>query len=782
MRRRTAIRFGVLIAGLMFLVSQVRAVDELPDASPESVGMSGARLRAIDAIVAEGIERGMMPGCVVCVGRRGKIVLLKAYGNRQLLPEPVPMTVDSVFDLASLTKPVATATSIMQLVERGKLSLDDRVTTVFPEFGANGKDKITVRDLLLHRSGLIPDNSLADYTDGPEVAWKNICELKLMGPVGDEFRYSDVNFIVLGKIVEQLSGRQLGQFVREETFMPLGMRETGYLPGEALKLRAAPTEQRDGGWIRGTVHDPRAHALGGVAGHAGLFSTAGDLALFAQAMLDEGELRIDGREPVRVLSASSVRAIRAGERIGTSLRGLGWDKQSGYSSNRGDLLSRSAYGHGGYTGTVLWIDPELELFVVFLGNRLHPNGPVHNINPMAGRIVNVAAGAIRDSAKSVPVESLQVLTGIDVLERDGFRMLAGQRVGLITNQTGRNREGVSTVQLLHESPDVNLTTLFSPEHGFSGDLDVSKIGNTKDASTGLQIFSLYGETRRPTPLMLENVDTLVFDIQDVGTRFYTYISTMGEAMRAAAENKKRFVVLDRPNPIGGIEVSGPMLDAGRESFVGYHPIPLRHGRTVGELALMMRAELKLDLELEVVRCEGWRREMFWDQTGLTWINPSPNIRSLNQALLYPGVGLFEMTNVSVGRGTDSPFEILGAPWMDGSELAKRLTEQQIPGVVFVPVLFTPASSTFEGQECSGINLCVIDRARFDPVETGFAIAMTLRGLHPGQWEIQKFDRLLGNKRVFDSLVSGVDTEELANAIRSGTGDFRRRCQAFLLYE
>jgi uncharacterized protein YbbC (DUF1343 family) len=265
---------------------------------------------------------------------------------------------------------------------------------------------------------------------------------------------------------------------------------------------------------------------------------------------------------------------------------------------------------------------------------------------------------------------------------------------------------------------VQLAALFSPEHGFEGKLDVSKIGDTKDVSTGLKVHSLYGETRRPTAEMLADIDTVVFDIQDIGARFYTYVSTMGEAMQAAAESKKRFVVLDRPNPIGGIAVAGPMLDRGKESFVGFHRLPVRHGMTIGELARLFKAELKLDLELEVIACEGWQRGDLWDATGLAWINPSPNMRSLTQALLYPGIGLLETTNLSVGRGTDTPFEVIGAPWLDGRKLAAALASRNIPGVTFVPVAFTPASSKFAEKPCGGVNIIITDRERFEPLRTG----------------------------------------------------------------
>ncbi len=332
-----------------------------------------------------------------------------------------------------------------------------------------------------------------------------------------------------------------------------------------------------------------------------------------------------------------------------------------------------------------------------------------------------------------------------------------------------------------DADNVKLVALFSPEHGLEGRQEVARIADSVDAKTGLRVFSLYGDQRQPTAEMLADVDTLVFDIQDVGARFYTYISTMGLAMKAAADNKKRFVVLDRPNPINGVDVAGPMLDPGKESFVGFHRLPVRHGMTIGELAMMFRDELKLDLDLDVVRCEGWRRSDYWDATGLPWVNPSPNMRRLSAALLYPGVGLFETTNISVGRGTDTPFEVVGAPWLDGAIFAEQLSQLQLPGVCFVPVQFTPTASEYAQQECSGVNLIVIDREQFEPLKTAFAMATILRDVYPDKWQRTNFNRLLGNDAVFEGLNDGQNYRELYETAQSQLSDFRVRRNAYLLY-
>jgi len=404
---------------------------------------------------------------------------------------------------------------------------------------------------------------------------------------------------------------------------------------------------------------------------------------------------------------------------------------------------------------------------------------------MLALLVTLALGSesvVQAEERAVTPAPSNALTGIGVLQRDDFRQLAGRNVGLITNHTGLNRDGVSTVALLHAAKQVNLVALFSPEHGFQGRLDQAKIGDAKDQGTGLKIHSLYGATRAPTVESLQGIDTLVFDIQDIGTRFYTYISTMGFAMKAAAERGIRFVVLDRPNPIGGVEVQGPVLDVGSESFVGFHPMPVRHGMTTGELARMFNAELKFGLDLEVIAVEGWRRSEFFDATGLVWTNPSPNMRSLTQAHLYPGIGLLETTNLSVGRGTDTPFEVIGAPWIEPRGLARELNAADLPGVRFVPIRFTPNDSKFKDQPCGGINFVVTNREAFDPLATGLTVASTLRRLFPNDWDTASLNRLLAHAETRDAIVAGKAVAEIRKGYEAGLQSFKKRRSAYLIYD
>lgn len=379
------------------------------------------------------------------------------------------------------------------------------------------------------------------------------------------------------------------------------------------------------------------------------------------------------------------------------------------------------------------------------------------------------------------VLSAQVRTGADVLAAEGCAQLAGRHVGLITNHTGRTADGRRTADVLHAGKDVHLVALFAPEHGALGELD-SKVPDGIDGPTGLPIHSLYGETRTPTGSMLAGIDTLVFDVQDVGCRFYTYVATMRNCMEAAAQHSVRFVVLDRPNPIGGVLVEGPVLAQDRVDFTGAHRVPLRHGLTTGELARMIAGEEGVRVDLDVVRCEGWQRADTFDRTGLLWIAPSPNLRRLPHALLYPATGLLEATNLSVGRGTDAPFELLGAPWCDGVALAAQLRAADLPGVAFVPLEFTPTASVFRGERCRGVQVVVTDWRTFEPVRTGVHIACALRALHGDQWDTARLDALLKHAPSAGAIRDGEAADAIVATWRKDLELFRMRRKPFLLYE
>ena len=788
-----------VIASCLSLLSLISAHAALPPADASAAGLDAARLAQIDGIVADEIKSGRIPGAVVLVGRNQKVAFVKAYGDRRRVPASDAMTLDTIFDMASLTKPMATATAAMILIEQGKLRLTDTVKKHLPDWDNHGKGAITIDQLLRHRAGFIPDNSIRDYANGPEEAWKNLANLDLVGPPGELFRYSDVGFITLGRIVEQVSGQTLDQFTREHIFKPLGMNDSGFAPKgqplpEPLRKRAAPTEPVGGEMAWGQVHDPRARALGGTAGHAGLFSSLEDVSIYARMLL-AGGVGPDGK---RVLSPLTVRLMidAAGTPV-NERRALGWDVQTSYSSPRGALMGPTSFGHTGFTGTSLWIDPETGLYVIILSTRLHPSGK-GDASPVRYRVATAAASALLDAPIQAPagkpaetsvrtdvkrmlrVTPGQTLTGIDVLKASGFEPLKGKKVALVTNHTGLDRDGNATIDLLHREAEVKLVALFSPEHGIRGAVD-KEVGDSTDDKTGLPIFSLYGKSRKPTAEQLKNVDIIVYDIQDIGVRFYTYLSTLALVMEAAAETGKPLYLLDRPNPIRGDRFGGIMRDRDKRTFVADHDIPVVSGLTIAEYAKLILAERGLNTDLRIVECRNYDRRMYWDETGLIWTNPSPNMRSLTEALLYPGVGLLEATNLATGRGTDTPFERVGAPWINAKGWAGVLNEMKLPGVVFIPVAFVPGERQFAKEKCNGVYIQITNREEANGVEIGLAMAASLRKLYPNDWKPEKMNVICVNQKLVDAVTRGASLRQLKAIAAEGMADYADRRRKSLIY-
>ena len=783
-------RYTVLL--IVLLAPQLKAQD--------------AEFRQIDRIVEAGIAAKKFPGAVVIAGHDGRIIFHKAYGNSSLVPAPEPMTEDTIFDLASLTKVLATAPAVMQLYEQGRFRLNDPVAQYLPEFAANGKEDITIRQLLTHYSGLPPDVSLDDSWEGKAEGLRRAFSSTPVTAPGVQFRYSDINFIVLGALVEKLSGLTLDQYQKRYLAEPLGVEHMQFLPPESWRGRIAPTQYDQGVMLRGVVHDPTSRRMGGVAGHAGLFSTAGDVAVYAQNLLD----RLAGRPSHFPLSQLTLQKMTTPSQpaTGTALRGLGWDIESPYSSNRGELFPVGSFGHTGFTGTSLWIDQTSDTYVVFMSNAVYPNGPT-SINAIRGGVASEIArwvmvhpdngsivANITGYNESIAGERRwqarngNVTNGIDVLEETQFAPLAALaqkhggklRVGLLTNQTGLDAQRRRTIDVLAAAPSLQLKVIFSPEHGIQGALDKENIDDTKDASTGLPVISLFGKQLRPSLDTLRSLDAVLIDIQDAGVRFYTYETAVRYFLEAAGQTGTDIVVLDRPDPVTGEFVQGPLSDTGSESYVNVAPIPVRHGMTLGELARYFNGEYKLHAPLTVVAMKGWQRGDWFDSTGLVWTNPSPNLRSLRAATLYPGVGLIETTNISVGRGTDTPFEYVGAPWIDGPALARVLNARFLPGVRFVPVEFTPKPPyPYADQVCHGIELIVTDRNVLDSPELGLEIASAIHKVSGDKFQLNKIDRLLANKSVLDGLLAGRDPQRLAEDWRQQLDDFNAKRKAYLLY-
>lgn len=752
------------------------------------------RLAAMDTTILAAIAAKKTPGGVLWFEHDGE-AYHKAFGHRALVPAVEAATEDTIYDAASLTKVIATTTAVMQLVERGRIELDAPVARYLPWFGANGKGEVTVRHLLTHVSGLRPDVDTKPAWSGEETARKLVAAEKLRSVPGSNFVYSDINFVTLGELVRAVSGRRLEVYCAQEIFGPLKMVDSGFLPPKAKLARIAPTELTDGVMLRGVVHDPTSRYMGGVAGHAGLFTTAADLARFARMLVNGGEL--DG---ARILKRETIAEMIRVQTDGTSRRGLGWDLDTSYSGPRGRWFPAGlSFGHTGFTGTSLWIDPGAKAFILFLGNRVHPDGK-GDIAAMR-RALGTLAG------EAIGLEQNAVLNGIDVLVRDDFAPLKGMRLGLITNPSGRDREGRMTIDLLHEAKGVNLVALFAPEHGIRGNAD-AKVSDTIDEKTKLPIYSLYGDqpkklpgqsaadyaltvihSRAPKPKQLKGLDALIFDIQDVGARFFTYPSTMGEALAAAAKAKIKFIVLDRPLPITGTRVEGP-VQTQPPSFIGYHPVPARPGLTIGELAQLYNREKHLGADLVVIRCESWHRDQWADQTGLPWTTLSPAMKTITAAALYPGVCLVEGTGLSMGRGTLKPFEQVGAPFVDGAKFAAEMNAARLPGVRFEPVKFTPRAELYAGpvstlkyhdQECRGVRVLLVDREACNAVDVGITLALALQKLYPNEAKLDETLNRVGDAATIEAIKAGKSLAEIKAGWAPGLAEFEARRKAVLLY-
>lgn len=771
----------------------------------------GTKLSVLDPIMQAAVAHDEIPGGVLLVSHGGQVIYRKAFGERALVPHREKMTVGTIFDLASLTKLFATTPSIMRLLEEGKIRLNDPLVKYMPEFAPNGKDQITIRMLLTHTSGLAPDPPLSAALAGEDALMKEIDNEELIAPPGDRFIYSDTNFILLGELVKRITGKRLDEYTEENFYGPMHMTHTRFLPPTVWIPEIAPTEEVDlppgakagsglGHVLRGVVHDPRSRAIGGVAGHAGLFSDVDDMAIFCQMMLDGGSVR-GGGTTRRIFSAATVHKMTTPQTPPWSpnIRGLGWDIDTAYSAPRGDLFPLGSYGHTGFTGTSVWIDPASKTFVILLTNAVHPyERPA--ISSLRSKIATAVAAALNVGdtkgftskvERSIYAErpygldgiyhrTDETLTGIDVLEQENFASLQGKTVGLITNQTGVDREGRRTIDVLAHAPGVKLATIFSPEHGIFGK-EGANVASSKDAATGLPICSLYGETRRPTDEMLRGLDALVYDIQDAGVRFYTYTTTMEYAMEAAAQHHIVFYVLDRPDPIDGITIEGPMLDADKLNFVGPFPMPVRYAMTLGELAQMFNAENKIGAELHVIQMKDWHREDPFEATGLAWSAPSPNLRSLTAAVPYPGIEILQAGGVSVGRGTDTPFELFGAPWIQASQLAEELNRDFVPGVRFVPTSFTPNSDLYKGQLCQGIALVITDRASLNSMLMGLEIAAALKKLYPDHFSLDKMIELVGNAETIAKLKSGESPMRIVWDWQPDLDNFRKMRAKYLIY-
>jgi uncharacterized protein YbbC (DUF1343 family)/CubicO group peptidase (beta-lactamase class C family) len=759
---------------------------------PAAAGAQNLDWSDLDRVGRESVAAGDTPGVVILIGQGNRVLYRKAVGSRAVTPAVEPMTTDTIFDIASLTKIAATTPAILALVDERKVELDAPLGRYLAEFQSARLSWLTVRRALTHTAGFpdipSPEVMAKGLTDGMRLIAAGVWEPSPTAP----FRYSDTGFIVLGELVRRVSGEPLDRFMQKRFYKPLGMRDTTFNPPARWHARIAPTEFSQGQMLRGVVHDPRARQLHGVAGHAGLFSTADDLARFCRMLLADG---MEGGR--RYLSSASVRAMFAPNEAGETLRGLGWDISSAYSRTLGSFFPIGSVGHTGFTGTSIWMDPPTRTYVIILTNRVHPAGKGSVVD--LRRRVSAIVGARLFGSSSEPAtgeteaeavvpanadtaSGVKVRTGLDVLESDDWSPLRGKVVGLVTNQTGVDAEGRRNVALLAKAQGVRLQSIFAPEHGLDGLLD-ERVPHGTHPGTGLTIWSLYGNERRPTAAMLQGLDMLIFDVQDVGVRFYTYLTTLVYILEEAARRGVTVVVLDRPNPLTGVVVEGPVMDPDLRSFTAPHPIPVRSGMTMGEFAKMVVGERKIPVKLTVVPLERWERTMWFDQTGLPWVNPSPNIRSLTEALLYSGVGLLEATNLSVGRGTQMPFEVVGAPWItDPKGLADALNGLGMAGVTFQPVNFQPDSSVYAGQMVGGVRLVITNRDALRPVTVGLTLGRTLLERYPAQFRAASIQNLLVNRSTIWALLRGDSLARLKQWAEADRASFLQRRASYLIYK
>jgi uncharacterized protein YbbC (DUF1343 family)/CubicO group peptidase (beta-lactamase class C family)/beta-glucosidase-like glycosyl hydrolase len=837
-------------------------------AAPETVGFRPDAMAEVDRLLEEFVAAGAFPGAVVAVGKSGKLVHLRAFGRHSYDAEAPAVTVDTRYDLASLTKVIATTTAAMILVDSGRLDLDAPVQAFLPRFVGPGKELVTVRHLLTHSSGIDWWAPLYEQVGdlAPEAAHAAALEIiqakPLVAAPGEKTLYSDLGILLLGEIIERVTAEPFESYVSRRVLRPLGMTKTGYRPAPEILAEVAPTEL-DSTWrhrpVHGEVHDENAASLGGVAPHAGLFGTAPDLARFAQMLLNGGVL-----EHRRLVSRAAVDLFtRRAEVVEGSSRALGWDTKSPTGSSAGSLFSDRSFGHTGFTGTSIWIDPERDLFVILLTNRVHPtrdNIQIRQVRPAIAdavvrglegdrgpgtgeqgsgtrdqglqvsgigyRVSGTGAGTVSPTAEPpapnaqhptlnpsppadpesripdpsspvgatspsvpgpgspVPGPSLQ--TGLDRVATGEIDLLRGKRLGVIVHPASVTADGRHALDVFRDA-GLDVVRIFSPEHGLRGTAAAGeKVADGFDETTGLPVVSLYGASRKPTREQLADLDLLVYDLQDAGVRFYTYVSTLILALEAAADADIGVVVLDRPNPLGGDLVTGPVA-APREqvpsSFVNLAPGPLVHGLTMGEMARLAAARMPQPPHVEVVAMQGWRRSMRWVDTGQVWIPPSPNLRSSMAALLYPGTALLEATNLSEGRGTEAPFQLIGAPWLDPAAL-----ELDLPGLAGNPVAFTPTASPgtgtpkHDGQLCHGLRLEVARPEAFDPYRLGLELLAQLRSQPGFAWARDgALTWLLGTAAPFAALEAGTPVAQILAADREDHLRWRRERRPFLLY-
>ena len=709
------------------------------------------------------------PGAVALVGNHTQTLFHEAFGMRQLRPKLLPTHKDTPYDLASLTKVVATTTAVVLLRDRGKLNLDQAISDHVP---IGGLDRFTIRHCLTHTAGLVAGKPYYKEVNSINEMIEHYAERDLESSPGARRLYSDVGFMLLGKVVEMAAQEPLDQFCAREIFNPLGMAHTMFNPPEAWAASCAATE--DCRWRRrvmiGAVHDENAYAVGGTAGHAGLFATAADLALFCRAFL-RGEL----------LCKKSVEEMaRLGQVASFPWQGLGWNLDPWSSGNDGFLPARTAIGHTGWTGGSIWMDLDSGLFVILLSNTCHPSRRSRN-NGAFRRVFHEAV-----AREFFPHQS-NTHTGLDRLVWSGFRPVQNKRIALLTNHAAVDQLGRSILDVLALEPSVKIHAIYSPEHGFRGQAEAGETVPSELESP--PIISLYGGRKRPTRNELAEISLFVVDLQDVGSRYYTYIATMLECLRACADAHTPVLVLDRPNPVGGEIIEGPVATR-TDHEVCCAAIPVRHGMTIGELALVFSKGIAAEkhLEVRVSELDNWLPAHLFDQCALPWVPPSPNIPTAQTALLYVGMCLFEGTNLNEGRGTDRPFHVVGAPWLDARSVIAEIAAEDHEGCSLRAIMYIPrpipgkaAHPTHSKKLCRGIRVTIERPAQVRAFRLALALLCAIRRKHPDEFRWQdSFDVLAGTPEVRAAIERGDTAAEIVRGFAPALEAFdqiRPKCYA-----
>jgi uncharacterized protein YbbC (DUF1343 family) len=700
------------------------------------------------------------PGAVGYVGHGGETLFHEAVGQRTLLPQPEAAHRDTIYDLASLTKVIATATSVLLLHERGLLDLDMPVSEVLP---LPAFKSITLRHLLTHTSGLPPFKTWHKEASAVDEYIQRIAALPLDTAPGEKRVYSDLGFMMLGRMVEIIGKNGLDAFAQENIFKPLAMEHTGFNIPAAWHAQCAATEQCP--WreklMQGEVHDENAYAVGGVSGHAGLFAPAGDLARFCRGLLGGKLLK---PETLGVMA-------QPGAVPRYPWQVLGWKIDPWAEGSEGYLRSRRAIGHTGWTGTSLWMDLDTSHFVILLSNTPHPTRELRDNATLRQTFHEPVAAACH------PI-STNAHTGLDRLSWDAFDGLRGKRVAVLTNQGAVDLAGRPLLDVFALEPEVTVVRVFSPEHGFSGQAEAGEQVGAQRAS--VPVVSLYGDQKKPTPEQLRDVDLLVVDLPDIGARYYTYMATMKDCMEACADASVPVMVLDRPNPLGGETIEGPIATA-VGSLVCCAPIPVRHGMTLGELAMFFKSTFSAcaAVELTVSELNGWPRAFLAPQCSLPWVPPSPNIPVFESALLYIGTCLFEGVNLNEGRGTDTPFQVLGSPWLDAKKIIGAVKKEDRRGCRLEAITYTPrsipgksSSPIYRDEACNGIRIHLESDGEARPFRLAYSLLLAIHQTHKKQlaWK-PFFDTLAGGDGLRNAIQSGMRTEDYVKSIEAELSRF-----------